>query len=270
MSQKVLAAKARICVNFYNLNREERHFGFLWQTLILGDLNFRSKTFSKMKELTGITLDPHDFNLYAEVALFRDYWFSLGDQAVYSDATHGKRISFLKDLFSCMSLTSDLIGQYGLFWTGTINESKLWFPGKWAKSEIQEIETAENILEKRLFRCRWLCNAKPDVMITSGNRAIFIEIKLESGLGSGDDGYEQAKTQTDIVALAGKVLPFLKDFEIAQTVLTANDKFRGLSWTSVVDDSEKIESSENAGIEMIKTHLRHLPKSEIRRKGILS
>ncbi len=63
-------------MEFYNLNREERHFGFLFQTLILGDLNFRSKTFSRIKDVTGISLDPQDFNLYAEVALFRDYWFS--------------------------------------------------------------------------------------------------------------------------------------------------------------------------------------------------
>ncbi|WP_045217372.1 hypothetical protein [Desulfonatronovibrio magnus] len=188
-----------------------------------------------------------------------------GDQAVYSDETHNSRISFLRELFSCMNLNPDLIDQYGMFWTGTIKKSKLWFPGKWAKNGIQEIETTENILEKKLFRCRWLCNAKPDVMITSGKQAIFIEIKLESGFGSSEDGYEQAKTQTDIVKLAGIILPFLKDNRIAQTDLSTTPKDRGLSWNAVVDDSKEVESSKNAGIEMIKRHLQSLPKSENRR-----
>lgn len=252
-------------MEFYNLNREERHFGFLFQTLILGDLNFRSKTFTRIKESTGINLDPQDFNLYAEVALFRDYWFSFGDQAIYSDATHNNRMSFSKELFACMKLDPNLIDQYGMFWTGTIKNSKLWFPGKWAKNQIQEIESAENISEKRLFRCRWLCNAKPDVMITSGKKAILIEIKLESGFGSSHDGYEQAKTQTDIVKLAGSILPFLKDHEIAQTDLSTTPKDVGLSWDAVVDDIKEVKSYNNAGIEMIRRHLQSLPKSENRR-----
>lgn len=257
-------------MSFYKINREERHFGFLLQSVILSSKSFREKVFSRFANKTGLQLDPDNFDLYAEVALFRDYWFSFGDQAIYSPETRKRRISFINELFTAMKLNPSLIDQYGVFWTGPVGNSKIWFPGRWAKNQLHEIESAENIKDKSLFRMRWMCNAKPDVMISSKGSSLFIEIKLESGFGFNDDGYDQKQTQSDILNLSPIVLPFMKGQKVAHTSLTVAGGESEISWGEVVKDILALDSSGNAGLEMIKRHFDFIIKTDNGRTAALA
>jgi hypothetical protein len=164
-----------------------------------------------------------------------------------------------------MKLNPGLIEQYGVFWTGPVGTSKVWFPGRWAKNQLQENESAENIEDKRLFRIRWMCNAKPDVMISSKDCSIFIEIKLESGFGFNDDGYDQKQTQSDILTIAPSVLPFMKGKRVAQTSLTVAGGESEISWDEILSDLVAISSAGDVGFEMIKRHFEFINKKEDRR-----
>ena len=61
-------------MKFYKMNREERHFGFLFMTSIICNPKFRKRIFEHLNNQLhpNLTLDPNDFDVYAEVALFRD------------------------------------------------------------------------------------------------------------------------------------------------------------------------------------------------------
>jgi hypothetical protein len=248
-------------MKLYEINREERHFGFLFLTAVISCPEFRKDMFTDLASRASLPLDPMDFDIYAEVAIFRDYWNKLGDHNKYTAELHSRRLAALREILGALTVDPSLIDECDMFWTGPIGDSKLWYPGKWPEANIQDIEIKRGIPDKRLWRCRWLCNAKPDVMIHSGNSVLFIEVKVESGMGASDNGYHQEQTQHDIITAGKRLIDWMKNSHVARLTLTQHENPLGITWDQVIDVYEKTRARPDAGTEMIARHLKHMPKA---------
>jgi hypothetical protein len=67
------------------VNREERHFGFLFGSAVIHNLKFAQKVFDRYNSVLGSDLDANPFNIFFEVAALRDYWCDLGRSDEYSE-----------------------------------------------------------------------------------------------------------------------------------------------------------------------------------------
>lgn len=264
-------------MNHYEINREERHFGFLFLSAILSNPSFRKQLFSLLNSNAKLTLNHECFDVYAEIAVFRDLWNSLGSHRDYDGGTsgelHQKRFNMLKGILDAMQIDSSLVNQEDLFWTGKIGDSKLWFPGKWSHSKIEDLEVRlHREKEKPLYRCRWLCNAKPDIMIQSGTEVLFIEVKVESGMGSNERGYSQEQTQRDIINVGKEIFDWMDNGHVKRINLTHPDALsvkthpspvdaiQDISWDEVIDIYGKTKIPSDIGADMLERHFKHIPK----------
>lgn len=249
-------------MHLYEINREERHFGFLFMTALISNGDFRTAVFQIIKDRSelGIKLSSDSFDIYAEVAIFRDHWYTLGSHLKYTEELHRKRLAVLNNILSSMSVNAEIIDKEDLFWTRQIGESKLWYPGKWDRRKIQEVESKYGIADRLLWRCRWLCNAKPDVMIQSRNEIVFIEIKVESGMGSTEEGYDQEQTQSDIIKIASRTIDWMQQARIGRITLAQLEHESGITWDEIVNLYEENKVNGEVGSEMITRHFRHMPQ----------
>lgn len=245
-------------MKLYEVNREERHFGFLLMSALIFNKKFRSELFSVFRDRFGTVLEPDEFDVYAEVAIFRDHWNKFGDYKHYTENVHSKRLAFLSTLLQSMDIDADLIEKENLFWTGSIGTSKLWYPGRWYDERIDNIEKKHEIDNNKLWRCRWLCNAKPDVMIHSKNTILFIEIKVESGMGRTEKGYNQEQTQEDIMKVGKCLISWMHDANIQRINLTHEEGKQGIVWKDVLQILGKHKGT-RYGDEMVMRHLSHMP-----------
>ena len=219
---------------YYVLNREERHYGFLFGSAIIHEQQFAHEIFSKYNFITNSDLDSNEFEIFLEVAALRDYWFDLGDSFKYSQETHNKRRQILDLILQYKGYEKGLIDKEEVFWTnGKIGSGKLWCPSEWNISELRRFEKTQNDLAS----VRWSFNAKPDMLIVSKNSAVFIEIKIESGAGKTDSGYNQLDIQEEISKWMKLLIPEFKGKTFYNTTLTLNNelKIKGLTWLEVIN-----------------------------------
>jgi hypothetical protein len=238
--------------SFYEVNREERHFGFLLMASVIYDNDFRKYFFELVNQSVcqELFLDFNDFDIYSEVALFRDYWKDLGDYGNYTQELCLQRKEIIGIFLEHFGIDKKIIDKYSMpFWTGGIG-SKLWFPGRWPVPSINIIQKEEGINDRQLLRLRWACNAKPDVLIVSKKSSVFIELKVESDLGASNYGYNQEETQIDIMDLVGKTIPVFKETKIKRIMLTKNEN-DFITW-------DKIRSHFNNAL--VKRHMENMPK----------
>lgn len=210
---------------FYRVNREERNFGFLLFSSFIHDLNFRNGFIEILNsKCEGNLFEPfEEIDVYAEVALFRDHWYELGDQKKYTDALHQSRKVIVEQLLHLSGLDTNLINNYDFFWTGEIGKSKLWYPGKWDISKMKFAQDSENLTQNEILRMRWAFNAKPDILLISNRSAIFIELKIESGIGDSSEGYNQEQTQFDIMRFSHALIPEFNGLRIERIMITQNE-----------------------------------------------
>jgi hypothetical protein len=246
----------------HQINREERHIGFLFLTAIVSNPLFRKELFDLLNSRSELHLDADEFDVYAEVAIFRDQWNSLGDHTNYTEALHVQRLNMLKGILSAMNIDPLLVSEYDLFWTGEIGRSKLWYPGKWSKTKIEELEAkiVTGTVNKPLFRCRWLCNAKPDIMIHSGENILFIEVKVESGMGSSEQGYSQEQTQNDIIDVGIKVIDWMRQGHVKRINLTHLAEEKDIAWKEITDIYSRTKIQSDIGADMLHRHFQNMPK----------
>ena len=239
---------------YFEVNREERHFGFLLIASIVYDDNFRKHFFQLINDRIGQKsfLDRDDFDIYGEVAIFRDYWYDLGgfDADASVKENNAKRRAIIEIFLGYFGMDKTIIDKYPVFWTGEIGKSKLWFPGKWSIEGIKNTQKQENLENKELLRLRWACNAKPDVMIISKKSLLFIELKVESGMGTNSLGYNQEETQNDILKLAQLTVPYFAGFDFKRIALTKGED--GLiNWNEIKNKFTN---------ELVIKHIEHIPE----------
>lgn len=219
---------------YHTINREERHFGFLFGSALIHNQEFVKEIFRKYNDLIGSSLEALNFEIFLEVAALRDYWFDLGNSLEYSPDTHFRRRKVLNMILQKKGYDTELIDQEKVFWTnGKIGTGKLWCPSEWNVTELRKFEKTENDLAS----VRWSFNAKPDVLIVSNNCAVFIEIKVESGGGRSYSGYDQLKIQKEISLWMKLLIPEFNNKAFFNTSLTLHNEIeiKGLTWREVID-----------------------------------
>jgi hypothetical protein len=219
---------------YYTVNREERHFGFLFGSAIIHNQEFAKDIFRKYNEIIGSNLNINEYEIFLEVAALRDFWYDLGNSFVYSQETHSNRRKILNMILQEKGYNVNLIDNEPVFWTnGNIGTGKLWCPSEWNISELKRFEKYENDLAS----VRWSFNAKPDVLIVSNNCAVFIEIKVESGGGRNDSGYDQLRIQKEISTWMKLLIPEFTQKSFFNTSLTLNNELelKGLTWNEVIE-----------------------------------
>jgi hypothetical protein len=238
---------------YSTINREERHYGFLFGSALIHDLNFAESIITKYNNLIGSDLDFRQFEIYFEVAALRDYWFDLGDSFKYTPDTHNKRRSIMETILEYKDYDKGIINREKVFWTnGNIQTGKLWCPSEWNIKELEKFEKFKNDLAS----VRWSFNAKPDVLLVSRNSAVFIEIKIESGAGKSESGYNQLEIQEQISKWMRLLIPEFSDKKFYNTSLTLNNelKIKGLTWQEVID-ALKMTSKGKPGSEYVEKGL---------------
>jgi hypothetical protein len=242
---------------FYQVNREERHFGFLLAASVIYESDFRKFFFELINSRIGQKfLNYNDFDIYAEVAIFRDYWNDLGNfkQKASLDETNNKRRIIIEMFLNYFNIDNAIIDKYPMFWTGEIGKSKIWFPGQWNIQGIETIQKERNLNGRELLRLRWACKAKPDIMIISEKSALFIELKVESGIGINNYGYNQEETQYDILKLAQLTVPMFKDTDFRRIMLTG-DKDGLITWNEIKNKPTN---------KLVIKHMKHMPNENER------
>jgi len=217
--------------DYVQVNREERHFGFLLFSTVLYDADFREQFFGLINKCIDNMqfIDKDDYDIYCETALLRDYWHDIGTTAgKFRDETNRKRREVIEEM---LGVNKGIIDEKkDLFWT---KNNILKSPRFWKI----EVNTFPEKLFNELNQIRWAFNAKPDIMIISRNCFLFIEIKLESNISKQGSGYDQLKTQKDIADLAQKFIPFFKEKHFEQIVIAKNkdDKIITITWSEIMD-----------------------------------
>ncbi len=241
---------------YYQVNREERHFGFLFMSALSLNLDARGELIAYINSTIAGNIDPTQIDVYAEVCLFRDHWHALGNPAKYSSETHSRRLQIFSLMLEALDLDPAMLESEPVFWTGRPGESKLFYPGKWHKDKINNAEKTHGLRAKELWRLRWACNAKPDVMIEDPENVVFIEIKVESDFGKSDNGYSQVQTQRDILKIGKRLIPSMANKRTKLTTLTLDGK--GLVWSEII---RILQATAKPGVfEMVNRHLVAMPK----------
>lgn len=201
---------------------------------MIHDKEFAEAILSKYNAIVGSDLDSKQFDIFLEVAALRDFWFDLGDSFKYTQETHQKRRLVLNNILEQKGYDKGIIDREEVFWTnGKIGTGKLWCPSEWNIKELERFEKSKNDLAS----IRWSFNAKPDVLIVSNNSAVFIEIKIESGTGKSDSGYNQLDIQEEISKWMKLLIPEFMGKAFYNTTLTLNNelKIKGLTWQEVIN-----------------------------------
>lgn len=232
---------------FYTINREERHFGFLFGSTLIHNHEFAKEVFDRYNSLLGSNLLPENFEIYFEVAALRDYWFDLGDSSKYKTETHDKRRKVLNSILKIKGYDAGLIDREKVFWTnGNIETGKLWCPSEWNITDLRRIEKTKN----DLVSVRWSFNAKPDVLIVSNDSAVFIEIKVESGGGKSDYGYNQLEIQKEISMWMKHLIPEFREKSFFNAALTLKNELeiKGLTWDYIIHTLERTSEKKPGSI----------------------
>jgi len=222
---------------FYIVNREERHFGFLLFSSIIYDNVFREYFFSLINNCKCINninfFDSGNFDIYSEVTLFRDYWYDLANSKNHTKEFFLQRSSkIIMKFFECFDIDGSIIDKDDMFWTDK-KRKKLRFPGKWGEESINLLQNKEKIIDNRLMKISWACNAKPDLLIIQKKSALLIELKLESAIAKKKSGYDQLKTQKDIINLAKLTIPYFSNLDFRQITLAKQDG--DIGWDNIKD-----------------------------------
>jgi hypothetical protein len=239
---------------YFEVNREERHFGFLLFSELLNNNEFRSKIFNLINMRTGASLNPLNFEIYTEVAALRDYWNDLGNANINYEITHPKRNEVLKKILAFYKYEEIDINTQDVFWsTKDLEKRKLWCPSNWNIEEIKKLERVEN----DLVDIRWCFNAKPDLMLDCKDYVVFVELKVESGEGVNRYGYSQPRIQKKISELMKLLIPEYYGSTFLNTSLQLKSKDKGLNWNEVIELLD-LHSRDNIGYKKVQNSLNKL------------
>ncbi|MFW9940475.1 MAG: hypothetical protein ACFFFT_05500 [Candidatus Thorarchaeota archaeon] len=213
---------------YYQFNREERFYCFLFAHTLLSSKDVKLNFIKLCKSKFGINFNSDELEVYIEAAILRDFWSDLGDPNEYSELTHQNRLEVIKNILGYCGYQMSIIEENEFFWTNGFN-SKLWSPGRWDEKTLEK-----SGLEK-LKSIKWSFNAKPDIMLISNQNVLLIEAKVESFEGVDiERGYHQKKIQELISELIPILIPYYKNYTIKNTSLELHPA-TGISWAEIAE-----------------------------------
>ena len=212
---------------YLEVNRDERFYCALLGHALLSSLLIRERFTTLVQTRFGVTLNPGAYEVFLEAAPLRDYWYDLGDPFSYTEETHRRRRVVLQSLLAVMGVPRDVIDKYPVFWTSE-KQRKLWSPGRWDPLALKDAGLHQ------LIKLSWAFNAKPDVLIISGPRALMIEAKVESSEGRDDaTGYEQLEIQNLVCRLLKLLVPRFAEVQFTNTIIGLHPQ-SGICWSEVL------------------------------------
>ncbi len=172
--------------SFLDINREERFFCTLLAHGLLSSFALRSGFFQLLATSSGVQLSPAvgATEVYTEVAWLRDHWRALGDPRAWNESLEQRRIQYLTDCLAVLKMDLADI-EHEPFYRTSGAKPKVVSPGRWPLAQLSD---------SRLRNLKWAFNAKPDFIFVSNERAVILEVKLESPPGKQGD-YVQDEVQ---------------------------------------------------------------------------
>lgn len=227
--------------SFLDINREERFFCAVLLHVLLTPGPSQHRVLDLLNATAGSNdLYPEDLEAYVEVAALRDAWYALGDHNKYTPAVHAARLEVLHDLLrAACGVTADaneldaLIHGHCFFWS-TPARKKLHSPGRWPLKQLQAA-TAFND-HTRLMGLKWAFNAKPDLLLLSGQQGVLVEAKAASTFSKNHAvGYDQESVQDLIAVLFPVVTRGLVEAPLRRITLTnVAHGDTGVMWSDIV------------------------------------
>lgn len=224
----------------WEINREERFYCALLAHVTLSSALARDSICKAINMATGSRLVAENLEVYVEIAALRDYWNRLDRPVGYGGPD--PKLDVLRKIFELEGLAADLLDNPA-FRTST---GKIPNPGHW------NIETICQAFPEAAANCNWLdtlkkikwsFNAKPDLLFVSGNQAVFVEAKVESGEDKYEGKVPQTEVQKKIASFIKALAPLYHDTEFFNTMLLLqrdNDS-DALVWADLVAELEKIQ-----------------------------
>lgn len=205
--------------SFLEITREERFFCALLTHGVLSSASLRSAFYERLSAAADVDLDPSEgaTEVYTEVAWLRDHWRNLGDPAQWNDEIDARRAEFLEACLNAMNRPAQENFTEPFFRT---SGNKLMSPGRWKLEDAQQ---------RGVERLKWAFNAKPDFAFVCSDRAVLLEVKVESPPGA-----EQDDIQGLLCDLMWAVSPYLTTVKRAWLANTAiNSGAHTVLWAEV-------------------------------------
>lgn len=159
--------------SFLEITREERFFCTLLAHGLLSSTTLRRGFYQLLHRASGVQMNPDadSTEIYTEVAWLRDYWRALGDPQEWSQQLMQSRIAFLDRCLGTLRRSFAGVESKSFIRTSGKNP-KIVSPGRWPLAELGE--------DPPLERLKWAFNAKPDFIFVCEDRAVLLEVKVES------------------------------------------------------------------------------------------
>jgi len=178
---------------YYNFNREERNLAAIFYHTLLMDKNL-DKFLNKIEYTERF--NNNDVEIYFEYAYLRDRW-SLIDKD--DDVTKKKLILDILNPENKQELEKKSLREFNSYFGAKRAPSSDYIvsPANWSITSFYN-NIKDNMDFEKACILKWCFNAKPDIVIkTSPTKAICIEAKLESGIGSYPTSASEKKIYRD-------------------------------------------------------------------------
>ena len=187
--------------SFLEITREERFFCTLLAHGLLSSTTLRRGFYQLLHRASGVQMNPDadSTEIYTEVAWLRDYWRALGDPQEWSQQLMQSRIAFLDRCLGTLRRSFAGVESKSFIRTSGKNP-KIVSPGRWPLAELGE--------DPPLERLKWAFNAKPDFIFVCEDRAVLLEVKVESPPGK-KARYVQDEVQETLCRLLPAASPRL-------------------------------------------------------------
>ncbi|MCX6227381.1 MAG: hypothetical protein NTV01_22030, partial [Bacteroidia bacterium] len=134
--------------SYFEVNREERHFAFLFASAIIYNHRFRAMVFDNYNDLNGTRLisEAGQFDIYMEVTALRDYWKEIDRRTTEPKADPSivilEKSRIISKILESEKIDPEIIRKEDFFWTCKESANrKIWYPGHWNAKAIDESKT---------------------------------------------------------------------------------------------------------------------------------
>ncbi len=188
---------------YASFNREERNYAaLLYHFLMSSDAALQAFLGLFEHSWSG---NPDDIEIYFEYAHARDLWKYAsrtdGSKTCDSRELNGRRRAAIEHLLDpeerigaktmINDALSKLDGEFeierfnALFDAKPISTKSIQMPGRWGKDLLRNLGHPNEELRNRAWRLKWAFNAKADLVIHTGDKAVLcVELKYESKEGA--------------------------------------------------------------------------------------
>ena len=236
--KKGFAEKIGFSGSYEEINREERNLSAILYHLLSYEKNLRAL----LALISYPVIAIENYSVFFEFAMLRDLWST----QVSQDNSLARRVilDYLPEAPDWLKDCS--FKDFNSYWGASNPSSKhIQMPSTWSISRMNQIKDSHLLLKACYFK--WSFNAKPDLVIKlSDNRAICLELKLESNIDSypsrKDDklvfqerGLQYVKQTTVQKYLMEELMGFSTTFVLLSKKNSTAENFNTITWQTLLE-----------------------------------